>query len=110
MGFRGLGWAAGAALAIALLGAPALAKGARCFTTDDGYYDCNFRGTDSAGSFSIWADGYPTYSIEIYRTNRAYGYADFGSGNKSLPGEYVRNRNDRACWDNTETDAQICAW
>lgn len=89
---------------------PASAKPAQCFTTDDGYYSCDFRGLDSSGSFRIRASGYPTYTLEIYDTNRAYGFADFGGGNTSLPGEYLRSRQDRACWDNTATGTQICAW
>ena len=35
----------------------AVAKSARCFTTDDGYYSCSFRGLDEAGSFRISAPG-----------------------------------------------------
>jgi hypothetical protein len=100
-----------ASAAASLAAAPASAKPAQCFSTDDGYYSCDFRGIDSAGSFTTRARGYPTYTIEVYRPGRAYGYADFGNGrNTSLPGEYIRNRQDRACWDNTETDTQICAW
>ncbi len=88
----------------------AAAKPAQCFSTDDGYYSCDFKGLDSAGSFRTRATGYPTYTIEIYDKGRAYGYGDFGSGNKSLPGEFIRSRADGACWDNTETGIQICAW
>ena len=40
----------------------------------------------------------------------AYGYADYGSGNVSLPGQYVRSRDDGACWNNPETSTKICAW
>ncbi|MEP1518267.1 MAG: hypothetical protein ABJK32_19540, partial [Nitratireductor sp.] len=57
-------------LAVAAFGlgsAAAFAKPARCFTTDDGYYECDFRGTDKAGSFVIAANGYPTYSLVIDR-------------------------------------------
>ena len=86
------------------------AKSAQCFSTDDGYYSCNFRGTDDSGSFVTWARGYPTYTINVESPGRAYGYGDFGSGNVSLPGEYVRSRQDGACWDNTVTGTQICAW
>ena len=46
--------------------APASAKPAQCFTTDDGYYSCDFRGLDKAGSFTTKARGYPTYVIEVY--------------------------------------------
>lgn len=107
--FRFLIAAAGAALCT-FLAQPAAAKTAKCFSTDAGYYPCNFRGLDKAGSFTTWARGYPTYTIEIYRPGRAYGYADFGTGSRPLPGEYIRSRQDRACWDSTETGTQICAW
>ena len=93
-----------------LLVSEAAAKPAQCFTTDDGYYACDFRGLDRAGSFRIRAPGRPAYVIEVYESGRAYGFADFGSGSVSLPGEYIRSRRDRACWDNTETSTQICAW
>lgn len=90
---------------------PASAKPAQCFSTDDGYYSCDFRGIDSAGSFITRARGYATFTIEVYRPGRAYGYADYGAGrNVSLPGEFIRSRQDAACWDNTETGTQICAW
>lgn len=97
-------------LSMAVWASAADAKPAQCFSTDDGYYSCNFRGTDGSGSFVTWARGYPTYTIEVYRSGRAYGYGDFGNGNVSLPGEYVRSRQDGACWDNTVTGTQICAW
>jgi hypothetical protein len=95
---------------LAAMCSAALAKPAHCFTTDDGYYDCDFRGLDQAGSFTIKAAGYPTYTIEMEKAGFGFGYADFGSGNVSLPGHYTRNRNDGACWDNSETNTQICAW
>ena len=96
--------------AIAASALPASAKSARCFTTDDGYYDCSFRGLDGAGSFRISAPGYPTFTLEVYQPGFAYGYADHGSGNVSLPGQFVRNRDDRACWNNPEMSTKICAW
>ena len=41
---------------------PPLAKPARCFTTDDGYFPCDFKSLDRAGSFTIsaerWARNY----------------------------------------------------
>ncbi len=86
------------------------AKRARCYTTDDGYYDCNFKGLDNRGSFVIWEQGYPSFTIEIDRPGVAYGYANYGSGNVSLPGTYYRNDSDGACWDNSDTATQICAW
>lgn len=86
------------------------AKRARCFTTDDGYYPCNFRGIDDYGSFRISAPGYPTFTLEVDQPGFAYGYADYGSGNVALPGQYVRSRDDGACWNNPETSTRICAW
>jgi hypothetical protein len=100
----------GGALLVVGLATSASAKPARCFTTDDGYYSCDFRGLDRAGSFSISADGYPTYTIEVDQPGFAYGFADFGEGNVSLPGQYVRQRDDAACWGNPETSTKICAW
>ncbi|MEQ9181716.1 MAG: hypothetical protein RIF44_23805 [Nitratireductor sp.] len=100
-------------LAVAAFGlgsAAAFAKPARCFTTDDGYYECDFRGTDKAGSFVIAANGYPTYSLVIDRPGFAFGFVNFGDRNISLPGEYVRSRDDAACWNNPQTSTKICAW
>ena len=105
---------AGGAVALAVMMAAwtgtAEAKRARCYTSDDGYYSCNFRGIDDAGSFRISASGYPTFTLEISSPGFAYGYADYGSGNVSLPGQYVRSRDDGACWNNPETSTKICAW
>lgn len=102
----GLLAAAGASLAATA----AEAKPARCYTTDDGYYACNFRGLDAAGSFRISAAGHPTYTIEVVERGVAYGYANFGGGAVSLPGQYIRQRSDPACWANSSTGAAICAW
>lgn len=106
-----LGWGAAAASAAILAATSmALAKPARCFTTDDGYYSCDFRGLDGAGSFRIRAAGYPTYTLEVDQPGFAYGYADFEGRNVPLPGQYVRSRDDGACWNNPETGTKICAW
>lgn len=103
-------------LAVAFAGLVALsgeasAKPAKCFTTDDGEYACDFRGIDSAGSFTISAPGKPTYTIEVDSPGVAFGYADFGTGrNVALPGIFRRAGDDRACWDNDVTDVRVCAW
>ena len=90
---------------------PAIAKPARCFTTDDGHYDCQFRSTDSDGSFEVSAKGKPTFILIMESPGVAFGYADFGTGrNVSLPGQYIRQDTDRACWENTETNTKICVW
>lgn len=86
------------------------AKPARCFTTDDGYYACNFEALDRQGSFEISARGKPTYSLWVDQPGFAAGFVNFGDRNVSLPGMYVRQRDDGACWANPETDTKICAW
>jgi hypothetical protein len=104
---------AGCAIVLAMMmgwAGAASAKSARCYTSDDGYYSCSFRGLDDAGSFRISAPGYPTFTLEVDSPGFAYGYADYGSGNVSLPGQYVRSRDDGACWNNPETSTKICAW
>ena len=105
--FFGAGVCAAAFLALSM---SAEAKRARCFTTDDGYYPCNFRGLDSAGSFSISAPGYPAITLEVDQPGFAYGTIRLGGRNVSLPGQYVRSRDDGACWNNPETSTKICAW
>lgn len=90
--------------------APAAAKQARCFTTDDGYYPCTFVATDRSGSFEISADGYPTYILVMNEPGFAFGFINLGNRNIPLAGKYVRQRDDGACWSNPETDTKICAW
>jgi hypothetical protein len=103
-----LALAAGALLAFA---GTAHAKPAKCFTTDDGEYACDFRGLDKAGSFTIAAAGKPTYTLEVDSPGVAFGFADFGTGrNVALPGTFRRAQDDGACWDNDTTEVRICAW
>lgn len=95
----------------ALTATAAHAKPARCYTTDDGYYACEFQSLDKAGSFTITAPGKPTFTLEVDRPGFAFGLADFGSGRAvALPGMFVRSREDGACWHNPETEVKICAW
>lgn len=89
---------------------PAHAKRARCYSSDDGHYACNFRSLGSDGSFETSAEGYPTYTLQVDSPGRAYGFLDLGDGNVSLPGEYVRETDDPACWANADTGTRICAW
>lgn len=99
------------AILFALAGSlPADAKPARCFTTDDGHYDCEFRLLERNGSFEISAPGRPTFSLWIDEPGVGTGFADFGGRNVALPGSYVRERRDRACWANADTRNRICAW
>ena len=94
----------------ALAGGSAWAKPAQCFTTDDGHYACDFRGTDARGSFTIKARGYPTYSLEVDSPGTAFGYVNFGDRNVALPGTFERERADPACWRNSDTDVKVCVW
>ena len=99
------------AAALSTLGVSvAVAKPARCFTTDDGHYPCDFQATDRAGSFVLKARGYPTITVEIESAGVAWVFADFGSRNVALPGPYYRAQDDRACWANPDTDSRVCAW
>ncbi|TFF25269.1 hypothetical protein E3C22_07810 [Jiella endophytica] len=89
----------------------ASAKSARCFTTDDGSYPCDFRGTDGSGSFEISAPGKPTFSLVIREPGLAGACGDFGTGRcVPMPGVYLRERDQPACWSNPETNTKICAW
>lgn len=101
-----------AALAAALAFAgPALAKPAKCFTTDDAAYPCNFRALDKAGSFEISAPGKPTFTLQVDEPGLAHVFADFGTGRSvALPGQFARSRQDGACWENGETQVKLCAW
>ncbi len=101
-----------AAAAVAFLAATsAHAKPARCFTSDDGTYPCTFKALDRAGSFAISAPGKPTFTLQVDEPGFAYGFGDFGTGrNVPLPGRFERNRDDGACWDNSDTGVKICAW
>lgn len=98
--------------AFAVAASPALAKSARCFTTDDGYYDCRFEATAKDGSFEISAPGYPTFALVMDRPGVAWGYGIFEPGGRSvaLPGRFFRSKRDGACWVNDETGVEICAW
>ena len=98
-----------ATLLAMLLCTAAQARPARCSTSDDGSYPCDFQATDKDGSFAISAKGKPTFMLNMKGPGLADGYADYGSRNVSLPGEYRRSTKDPACWLSTETRTQICA-
>lgn len=101
----------GALAAVLVAGAfQASAKPARCFTTDDGYYPCDFKGLDRQGSFEISARGYPTYTLWIDSPGFAAGFVTLSGRSVALPGMYVRQGDDRACWSNPQTATRICAW
>ena len=103
--------AVAALIAAGSLADVAAAKSARCYTTDDGEYDCEFTSTDSLGSFEISAPGKPTMILVIDSPGVAFGFADYGTGrNVALPGRFIRSDSDRACWANSDTGTEICAW
>jgi hypothetical protein len=94
----------------ALVPTIAEAKRARCFTTDDGYFACNFTAVDRAGSFEISARGKPSYSMIVENPGFATGYVNFGNRGIPISGMFVRQRGDRACWNNPEMDVKVCVW
>jgi hypothetical protein len=98
--------AASAALSISA----ADAKSARCFTTDDGYFPCDFSTTDNDGSFQIMGSDGTGFSMVMDQPGFGYGYLIDGEKSVPLAGEYVRSRDDGACWNNPETNDKVCAW
>lgn len=99
------------ALAAMIVSQPALAKEARCFTTDDGDYACEFKFTDDQGSFEASAPGKPTVILLMEQPGVAIGFTNYGTGrNVALPGQYIQQQSDKACWANNETSATICVW
>jgi len=105
---RRLAWVIAGVLP-ALISTAASAKPARCFASDDGYFDCDFQMTDSAGSFTIEGPS-ATYTLVVERPGFASGFVNLGNRNIPLAGLYVRQRDDPACWSNPETSTKICAW
>lgn len=99
-----------AALALAAVTGTAWSKPARCYTTQDGEYDCDFAVTDGEGSFEISAPGKPGFSLVIDEPGVAFGFGDYGDGGVSLPGRFIRSVDDPACWENDVTGTEICAW
>lgn len=101
----------GAGALLMTLAGPALAKDARCFTTDDGEYPCQFETLDKSGSFEISAPGKPSFQILIEDGTATAG-AVFEPGGRMvwLPGNYERSGKDPACWVSADTDTEICAW
>ena len=86
----------------------AYARPARCTTTDDGTYPCEFKATDKDGSFQITAPGKPLYILNIDGRGKAFGFVNLGNRNIRLPGEYVRSKADPACWVNDSTPTTMC--
>jgi hypothetical protein len=88
----------------------AKAKAAKCFTTDDGYYKCNFKKTDKAGSFEIRARGKPGYNIIVEEPGFASGYLQMNGRGTPINGKFVKQRDDGACWNNPEQNTKVCVW
>jgi hypothetical protein len=95
----------------ALCGLPqaAAAKPARCSTSDDGSFPCQFRAMDRNGSFQISARGKPTFILDMIEPGVAAGYVNLGGRNTPLPGRYLRDPSEPACWINDVTHTRICA-
>lgn len=85
------------------------AKTARCSTTDDGTYSCEFHATAGDGSFEISAPGKPTYILNMVEPGVAYGFVNLGQQNTPLPGRFLRSATDPACWLNDSTGVEVCA-
>jgi hypothetical protein len=86
------------------------ARPAKCFTTDEGSFACEFRKTAADGSFALSAPGKPTYSLTISEPSVAYGFVKLGARNVPLPGRYRRSSTEPGCWVNDVTAAKICAY
>lgn len=97
---------------ILVLSAPAFAKSARCFTTDDGYFPCQFTATDKAGSFDIRSNRDPSlgYTILVDEPGFATGFVIIDGRSIPVGGMFVRQRDDGACWNNPELNVKVCAW
>jgi hypothetical protein len=103
--------AALAGLAFAVTAGAAAAGEATCYNTDEGEYPCWFE-PGEGGDFDITADGYTTYFVDITEPGVAWVSAVFPDTDRTvnLPGPYLRQRADPACWRNMETSHEICAW
>ena len=85
------------------------ARPARCYTSDDGFYECEFV-AGARGGFTISAPGKPIVILNIDTPGIAFGFARLGGRNVALPGRYHRSATDRACWENDATGSRVCAW
>jgi hypothetical protein len=100
--------ATGALCVVTVSGAEA--REARCFTTDDGSFPCDFRMTAPDGSFEISAPGKPTYILNMSEKDAAFGFVRLDARNTALPGRYLRSKDEPGCWRNDVTSAKICAY
>jgi hypothetical protein len=91
--------------------AEARPKSATCFVTGVGNYACTFTPIGGDGSFRITARGRDTYMLTLNGDDTAYAFLQIrGRGrNIALPGVYVRDYADRACWASSDPAFRICA-
>ncbi len=85
------------------------ARPARCTTSDDGTYACDFKLTDKDGSFELSAPGKPLYILNMDEPGKASGFVNLGTRNISMAGRYIRSNADPACWVNDTTSDRIYA-
>src|SRR5687768_5140416 len=85
------------------------ARPARCATTDDGSYACDFQAVGKDGSFTISAPGKPTFVVTVTSAGIASASVDFGDRAIALPGRYARSSGEPGCWVNDTTGTKICA-
>ena len=52
----------------------------------------------------------PTYSLVVDEPGFAFGYINFGNRGIPISGMFVRQRDDRGCWNNPEMNVKLCAW
>ena len=88
---------------------PAEARPARCSTTNEGSYACDFQPTGNDGSFRISAPGKPTYIINVIEPGVGSAFVNYGTRNVFLSGRYVRQQGGSGCWVNFENRSRICA-
>jgi hypothetical protein len=100
-----------AAGVVAVHEAQARPRAATCFVTGVGNYPCTFIPVGGDGSFRITARGRDTYMLTLNGDDTAYAFVQIrGRGrNVALPGVYVRDEADRACWANAQPAFRICA-
>lgn len=83
------------------------ARPARCTTSEEGSYACDFEPVGRDGSFRIAAPGKPTYAIDVVEPGIAAASVSFGARSIPLPGRYVRQQS--GCWINFDNRSRICA-
>jgi hypothetical protein len=100
----------GAVAALTLAAGAAQARPADCTVSGGNTYVCDFTQQDGDGSFTITARGKDTYILVMNGDNTAFGFLRVrGQGrNVALPGTFIRNPSDTACWVNDATQVSIC--